>query len=184
MHRTLAAIILAALIVGGLAACQPKPTAVPAPTEALFAETLATSTPQPTATAMATVAPTRAISGPVSIEGAAWSLVSYGNPALPTKVLSGTNITAGFVAGTLVGNAGCNDYNSTYNVFTDTIKIALPVGAGKQCAAPEGIMAQEAQYLQFLEAVTKWTATADLMELKSADSTISLLYQRATSAKP
>jgi heat shock protein HslJ len=184
MGRTLAAILLAALIVGGLAACQSEPTAAPPPTEALIAQTLATSTPEPTATAEPTARPTVVVTGTSSIEGTVWSLVAYGDPAVPTKVISGTTITAGFLGGNLVGNAGCNDYSATYEVVSDTLRIDAPTASGKECATPAGIMAQQAQYLELLKNTATWTSTADLMELKSTDAATALFFQRRTAAQP
>ena len=52
----------------------------------------------------------------VPFEGTTWEFVLYYSPTttILTPGVAGTTITAHFEGGNLTGNAGCNDYNATY----------------------------------------------------------------------
>ena len=94
------------------------------------------------------------ITPPPALAGTDWGLRSFndGQGAL-VIVLEGTEITATFAEnGTLSGSAGCNSYNTTYEIDGDNIIISSPMALTMMmCETPEGIMEQETQYLGALE---------------------------------
>lgn len=86
------------------------------------------------------------------LEGTDWVLDAYndGEGAF-VNIIEGTQITAVFGEdGSLTGSAGCNMYNTTYQVEDRNVTIG-PVGSTQnECAEPEGVMDQEVKYLQAL----------------------------------
>jgi heat shock protein HslJ len=65
-----------------------------------------------------------------------WALVAFGDPANPTVVQQGTNLTAVFAAdGTLSGFGGCNNFSGTYQAETNgTMTIGPLASTAMACA--------------------------------------------------
>jgi heat shock protein HslJ len=63
--------------------------------------------------------------------------------------------------GSLVGNAGCNDYGGEYE--TDGVQLIIQNIASNraQCEQPEGIMEQEVTFLTILEESEEYRITED-----------------------
>ena len=73
------------------------------------------------------------------------------------STVAGSEITAVFGEdGDLSGSAGCNNYSGTYNVDGNQIEIELGPLTMMFCEEPEGIMDQEAAYLEALQSVTQF----------------------------
>lgn len=90
-----------------------------------------------------------------SIEDTDWVLQSYGEFGNLKDVLTDTEITAEFVSseGTVEGSAGCNSYSGSYEVKDSQLSIPGPIAATEMyCMEPEGVMEQERQYLEILQA--------------------------------
>ncbi len=90
-----------------------------------------------------------------SIEDMDWVLQSYGEFGNLKDVLTDTEITAEFVSseGTVEGSAGCNSYSGSYEVKNSQLSIPGPIAATEMyCMEPEGVMEQERQYLEILQA--------------------------------
>jgi heat shock protein HslJ len=93
------------------------------------------------------------------------------------SILAGSEITAVFDAdGTLSGNAGCNDYSGKYEEEGEMLKIG-PVGQTRKLSNhPEGIMEQEANYLQALEQVSKYRIDGKVLELRSERGSLQVSF--------
>jgi heat shock protein HslJ len=93
------------------------------------------------------------------------------------SILTGTEITATFDAdGTLSGNAGCNNYSGRYETEDVTLKLG-PIGQTRKISnKPEGIMEQEANYLQTLERVSKYRIDGKSLELRSESGSLQVKF--------
>ena len=97
-----------------------------------------------------------------------------------TSPIAGTEITATFgLDGSLSGSAGCNRYTATYETAGGEIKISAPAATRKACAAPAGVMEQEAAYLAALPTAVRFRADGRSLELVSADGSLIASYVRA-----
>ena len=95
-----------------------------------------------------------------SIEDTDWVLQSYGEFGNLKDVLTDTEITAEFVSseGTVEGSAGCNSYSGSYEVEDSQLSIPGPIAATEMyCMEPEGVMEQERQYLEILQAAKSYS---------------------------
>ncbi len=95
-----------------------------------------------------------------SIEDTDWVLQSYGEFENLKDVLTDTEITAEFVSseGTVEGSAGCNSYSGSYEVKDSQLSIPGPIAATEMyCMEPEGVMEQERQYLEILQAAKSYS---------------------------
>ena len=89
---------------------------------------------------------------PVPFEGTTWSYKFYQTPQAEwLPLIPGTSITAVFEGDTVTGSAGCNDYNGTVTRDGNQMTISSVVATDKMCTEPEGIMDQEALYLEKLQ---------------------------------
>jgi len=115
-----------------------------------------------------------------SLEGTSWIVTGYnnGNQAV-VGVLTGSQLTANFGPdGKLSGSAGCNNYNSTYQVSENTIQIGPAATTRKMCSEPAGVMEQEMQYLQALETAATYRIDGSFMELRTADDAMAVTFER------
>ncbi len=95
-----------------------------------------------------------------SIEDTDWVLQSYGEFGNLKDVLTDTEITTEFVSseGTVEGSAGCNSYSGSYEVKDSQLSIPGPIAATEMyCMEPEGVMEQERQYLEILQAAKSYS---------------------------
>ncbi|MEZ4557560.1 MAG: META domain-containing protein [Caldilineaceae bacterium] len=72
-------------------------------------------------------------------------------------------ITATFADGSLSGNAGCNNYFTSYTVDGDALTTGR--GGATMMACPEPVMIQEQTYLANLTAVTRYAIVGDELRL-------------------
>jgi heat shock protein HslJ len=75
--------------------------------------------------------------------------------------------TARFEEGKLSGYAGCNNFSASYTISGESIIIGSAMATRKFCAEPEGIMAQEQQYLQALQNSHTYKLKRDHLELRN-----------------
>ncbi len=89
---------------------------------------------------------------PAPLAETKWKAASYNNgKEAIVSILAGSEIAALFgIDGSLTGNAGCNDYMTTYTVDGNAITIAPAATTRMMCSEPEGVMDQEFAYLQAL----------------------------------
>lgn len=122
------------------------------------------STPAPTATQT-----------DVSQGGTIWTLTTFIVGDDVRSPIPGTTITARFVDGLISGTAGCNHYSGSYTA-ADKIVINEMSWTERFCMDPEGIMQQEAQYLDILPDVTTYTIKENQLTLSTGDGW-ALVYQ-------
>ena len=107
---------------------------------------------------------------PVALAGTAWLVRSYNNgKQAVVSVIVGTELTAIFQSdGRLNGSAGCNNYNSSYQVDGDNISIGQTITTLMACVEPEGIMEQEEQYLTALQTAATYKIDGGRLEMRTA----------------
>ncbi|HSR54564.1 MAG TPA: META domain-containing protein [Acidobacteriota bacterium] len=87
----------------------------------------------------------------LALVGPEWRLVEYGGLDHPAQVLEGTEAQVQFGPdGRMVGNAGCNDIQASYQLQGDRLEIGEIASTRKFCHDPEDIMDQEAQIIRAL----------------------------------
>jgi heat shock protein HslJ len=118
---------------------------------------------------------------PVSLEGSSWQVIGYNNgKQAVVSVIIDTEITAIFGEdGTLSGYAGCNNYNTTYEVDGDNISIGPAAATRMFCPEPDGIMVQEVQYLAGLETASTYLIGVDKMEMRTAEGALAATFRTA-----
>lgn len=110
------------------------------------------------------------VAGADPLANTRWEVVNYNNgrDALVTPLLD-TRLTMEFGAnGNLSGNSGCNTYTTSYQVSGSNISIALPGGTQMVCETPEGVMAQEAEFLAALQSAASFTINGSRLEMRTA----------------
>ncbi len=81
------------------------------------------------------------------LEGTNWQLVFYRK----TRVIEGTSISAKFENGEITGSAGCNSFFGSYEIDEANIMISTLGATEMFCMEPDGVMEQEAFYLESLQ---------------------------------
>lgn len=120
-----------------------------------------------------------------SLTGVVWlaTTINNGQQAV-VSLLEGTRITAIFdEKGTLSGSAGCNNYRASYTLDGDTIALTPLVSTRKFCSEPEGVMEQEANYLQALETVATWSIRGNVLELRDASGALAVSFEAASHSR-
>ena len=93
--------------------------------------------------------------------------------------IQGTKMTANFTkGGELAGNAGCNQYSTTYEVDGNTISIPEPTLTRKACQQPKGLMGQENRYLTALREAVTWEIDGVTLTLFDGEGTRLVSYHR------
>jgi heat shock protein HslJ len=101
------------------------------------------------------------------LEGISWRLIWYGAGTSP---LDGTEIGLVFQTdGTLVGVSGCNAYSADYRIDGESLVIGAITQTDKACPEPDGVMAQEADYLEAVGSGVSHVITLTGLELRDAD---------------
>ena len=116
-----------------------------------------------------------------SLEGSSWEVIGYNNgKGGVVSVIIGTEITADFGEdGQLTGNASCNNYFAAYETVGDNITIGPAGSTMMACQEPEGIMAQEQQYLAALETAATYKITGLAMEMRTSEGSLVATFTRA-----
>jgi heat shock protein HslJ len=111
-----------------------------------------------------------------------WNLVSYWNGTAEITALPGTTTWILFNDnGTFSGNAGCNNYNGSYQVNGTGLQVTGPiVSTGIVCGEPAGLMEQESQYLANLEAVRQFAINNNELQLLDGNGRVVLRYGLVT----
>jgi heat shock protein HslJ len=107
-----------------------------------------------------------------TLEGTNWKLSAWtGN-----TVVKETEITAAFTKTKLAGSAGCNRYNTGYQVKEKTLSVNPAIATTKK-ACPEPWMKQEARFLEALKGVQQYALTSkgELQLVYRADSGLGIL---------
>jgi len=106
---------------------------------------------------------------PVTLEGTEWDALAYNNGKGALQSLAADSaVTATFAAdGSLAGNAGVNQYSTTYTTSGDAMTIDAAIATTK-IAGPEELMRQEAAYLAALPQTATYTIEGDELWLRDA----------------
>ncbi|WP_292729529.1 META domain-containing protein [Methanoculleus sp.] len=134
--------------------------------------------------AVITAGCTAGTSTPGAVAGPSWTLDSYlaGNGTL-VPVLPGTEISARFDDdGKVTGSAGCNGYGGDYNLDGTTLSISSLAQTQKLCTEPEGIMEQEAAFMDLLGSAAECRIEDDRLEIIDAAGTTTLVFVKGHAA--
>jgi heat shock protein HslJ len=114
----------------------------------------------------------------VGLAGTSWSLDSYlDENGTFVPVLSGTEVTAAFGPdGKVTGSAGCNGYGGDYNLNDTTLSVSSLVQTLKLCTEPEGIMDQEARFIDLLGSAAGCRIENDRLIITDAEGTDVLVF--------
>lgn len=117
---------------------------------------------------------------PTSLANTEWRLVALNNgKEAVVSVLADTEVTATFTEdGTLAGSSGCNTYRATWTTEDDALQIGPAMGTKKMCAG-DGVMEQEARYLEVLGLVTNYRMDASSLDMLNDEGTRQLQFIRA-----
>ena len=108
-------------------------------------------------------------------EGITWTLTKITTWDGVSSPIPGTEITICFENGEISGTAGCNHYFGSYTLLSG-ILIEDLVATEMACPEPDGIMQQEAQYLDTLRDVMSYTVLEKQLTLITDDGR-ALAYQ-------
>jgi heat shock protein HslJ len=118
---------------------------------------------------------------PTDLVGTQWVLVSLNGESL----LEGTEITLNFEKEFLGGFMGCNGYgggpDSGKYIATDDGTLTIPhqIAVTVQlCSTPEGIMEQEAAYIEALRSAASYRVVDDRLEIDNAAGETILVFAR------
>jgi len=99
-----------------------------------------------------------------------------------SSLIEGTNITLNFAEGVLSGFAGCNAYgggrDSGKYMATDEGTLTIPQIAVtlQLCMTPEGVMEQEASYIEALRNAAAYRVMDDRLEIDNAAGETTLVF--------
>ena len=120
------------------------------------------------------------------LTGTSWTLDSYltENGSL-VPVLPGTEVTARFDDdGKVTGSAGCNGYGGDYQLDGTTLSISSLVQTLKLCTEPEGIMEQEARFIDLLASAAGCRIENERLIVTDAEGTDVLVFVEARAVPP
>lgn len=114
--------------------------------------------------------------------GSSWIVTMYNNGReAVVGVIDGPELTASFGDdGEISGTAGCNSYVASYDADADAGTIAIgEIGlTDMACEEPEGIMAQEQEFLAALAMAATYRIQGNTLELRTADDALAVIMQR------
>ncbi|MGA9532735.1 MAG: META domain-containing protein [Anaerolineales bacterium] len=110
-------------------------------------------------------------SQPVRVDGTSWTVEHYAG----ITPLAGTGIQLSFADGRLSGNAGCNSFDGSYAIDGDQIMISELMRTLMACPVPDGVMKQEQDFMDALQATSRLELHNNKLVLKSDDGVSILL---------
>lgn len=109
-----------------------------------------------------------------ALVGPTWRLTTLRDE----PVAATPEVTAVFAPdGKIAGSGGCNRYFGAATATGDTLKIS-PLASTMMACEPQTVMAQEAHYLQTLEAAAHWGVVGDTLTISDASGAALLTYVR------
>ena len=115
------------------------------------------------------------------LPGTSWEVKGYHNGQSIINVLNtGKTLTANFGADAkLGGNAGCNNYSSTYTAQdADHSLILERIITTRMACSLAGLMQQEQQFLAALSTVSRYQMAGDTLILKTAEDKEAILLSK------
>jgi heat shock protein HslJ/uncharacterized protein YraI len=115
------------------------------------------------------------------LAGTRWDITSYNNGrGGVVSMLVDTHANANFgTNGEVSGSAGCNNFNTTYQVNGNNVTIGQAASASMLCPEPEGIMEQESEILAALNSAATFTISGNTLEMRTAGDQIAVIMRRA-----
>ena len=110
------------------------------------------------------------------LEGTLWELISYGDADNPQPAVEGSPATAQFdrlptlPSGSVTGNAGCNQYNTTFTASLNEIKVNLPITTRMACEDAQ--TQQEQQFLEGLSTATTYRILGNILQIPYGDGMV------------
>lgn len=110
------------------------------------------------------------------LEGTLWQLVSFGDANNPQPAVEGSEATAQFnrlptlPSGSVTGQTGCNQYNTTFTANLNEIKINLPMTTLMACEDAQ--TQQEQAFLQGLNAATTYRILGNTLQMPYGDGMV------------
>jgi heat shock protein HslJ len=103
--------------------------------------------------------------------GKKWLLLTYGDPAKPTAIITGTDVTTIFGPdGNVAGSGGCNTYSATYQLVG--AKLAVGTIAATMMMCETSISDQETAFFSALQNAQQISfPSADRLQITYKDST-------------
>jgi heat shock protein HslJ len=122
--------------------------------------------------------------GSLTLAGTSWEVIAYNNgKQAVVSVLGGTRITAQFGDdGRVTGSAGCNQYFAEYQGANGSITIGLPGATRRFCAEPEGILDQEARFLEALYSAITFRLDGERLALRTTGGALAVNLVRDPAA--
>jgi heat shock protein HslJ len=108
-----------------------------------------------------------------------WTATGYYTGTAIQSVVVGSTLTAGFKAGQVSGDSGCNTFGGPYEVNGTKIKMGPFRSTLKACTDPER-QTQEQQYTAALELTTTFRVTPTQLELFRADGGIAATFEKTS----
>jgi heat shock protein HslJ len=116
--------------------------------------------------------------GEPSLAGS-WAVTSFRRKDAVESPIENTYLTAVFGDdGIVAGSTGCNDYEATYTVERNHMRIRKPTVDSNRCDTPEGIMRQQREYLAALPLTRSYEIGGSKLTLLTAEGTIVATYAR------
>jgi heat shock protein HslJ len=113
----------------------------------------------------------------VEFEGTVWNLDTYRNSqGSLVGVLQNTEITAQFQNGTVGGSSGCNSYSGDYTISGNALTIGALSITLMYCTMPNGVMAQEGDYIAALKSVTSYRINGNTLIMTNAAGDVVLVF--------
>jgi heat shock protein HslJ len=114
---------------------------------------------------------------PVALEGTPWLLTTiYTGRDSMIGLVWGADATAVVEDGIIGGTTGCNHYSGEFTVDGSAVEIGELIQTEMYCEQPEGVMEQEATYLQLLAQVESYEIVRDRLTFFNAEGTSLLTY--------
>lgn len=121
---------------------------------------------------------------PTGLAATQWQVTGYnnGNQAV-VSLLDGTAISMNFSADNRVsGNASCNNYNGGFESNGDALQVGALASTRMACAAPEGIMAQEQQFLAALQNAATYEISGAMLTIRDASGAMQVTATAQTAS--
>jgi len=111
---------------------------------------------------------TFAPSASTGLAGTQWNVVNYNNgKQAVVTLIADTSITLNFgTDGRASGNASCNNYTGRFDTSGDILHVGALATTFKLCHKPDGIMAQESQYLTALQSAQTYEIAGDMLTIR------------------
>jgi len=114
----------------------------------------------------------------ISLTDTPWQLLSFNNgKGGMVSNLATSKITAVFDQdGMVLGNAGCNDYNGSYEIDGDKLTVGPLATTRKMCDEPQDVMETEQAFLKNLESAATFTIEEKTLTIFGSDGTKLLVF--------